>query len=101
MVRTVCLIGAFLSASALAVPLAGLAQAETPPANRFALLIGVDRFIGATRPNFGAANDVADTRTALLQAGWASGNIKVLTDSGARADDIRAGMRWLVERSNP
>lgn len=79
--------------------LTGVANAGTP-ADRWALLIGVDHFEGRTRPNYGAVNDAQDLRTALLRAGWADDHIKVLTDEKARAGDIRAGMRWLVERTN-
>ena len=79
------------------------ASAGPPPAanERWALIIGVDRFQGATRPNYGAAADAADVRQALLKAGWADDHIRVLTDEGATAGAIRAGLRWLVERSGP
>lgn len=87
--------------STLLVPVAGAANADVPPGRRFALLIGIDRFVGATRQNFGAVNDVAKTREALVKAGWAAENIRVLTDGAARADDIREGLRWIVERSSP
>ena len=72
-----------------------------PPGERWALVIGVDRFQGATRPNYGGVADAADFRQALLRAGWADDHIKVLTDGGARAADIRAGLRWLAQRSGP
>ena len=70
-------------------------------AERWALIVGVDRFQGSTRPNFGAVNDAADVRQALLRAGFADDHIKVLTDSGATAGTIRAGLQWLVDRSGP
>ena len=70
-------------------------------AERWALIVGVDRFQGSTRPNFGAVNDAADVRQALLKAGFADDHIKVLTDSGATAGTIRAGLQWLVDRSGP
>lgn len=81
----------------------GTASAAPGPAgsDRWALIVGVDHFQGATRPNFGAVNDAAAFRQALRNAGWADDHIKVLTDGGARAADIRAGLRWLVERSSP
>ncbi|MGH9190807.1 MAG: caspase family protein [Acidimicrobiales bacterium] len=83
---------------AAAAPI-GVAQA-TPASERWALLIGVDRFEGRTRPNYGAVNDVMLFRDALVRSGWSDDHIKVLVDGGARAADIRAGMRWLVERTN-
>jgi hypothetical protein len=70
------------------------------PEDRCALLVGVDRFIGRTRPNYGARNDVMELRQALIQSGWADHKIIVLTDEGARASDIREGLRRFVECSN-
>jgi len=87
----------------LAGVLAGPASAAPAPAagDRWALIVGVDHFQGATRTNFGAVNDASNFRQALLRAGWADDHIKVLTDSGARQADIRAGLQWLVDRSGP
>ena len=85
-------LGGVVSASAAPAPAAG---------ERWALLVGVDRFQGATRPNYGAVADVADVRQALLKNGWADDHIRVLTDGGATAGAIRAGLQWLVERSGP
>jgi hypothetical protein len=70
-------------------------------ADRWALIVGVDHFLGATRSNFGAVNDAADFRSALLKAGFADDHIRVLTDGGANASDIRTGLRWLVDHSSP
>ena len=80
-----------------------IASAQPAPAagERWALIVGVDRFQGATRPNYGAVNDAADVRQALLRAGWADDHIKVLTDGGATAATIRAGLQWLVDHSGP
>ncbi len=85
-------LGGVVSASAAPAPAAG---------ERWALLVGVDRFQGSTRPNYGAVADVADVRQALLKSGWADDHIKVLTDGAATAGAIRAGLQWLVERSGP
>lgn len=76
-------------------------QAASLPADRWALLVGVDHFQGSTRPNFGGVADAADMRTALMRNGFADDHIRVLTDGGARADDIRAGLAWLVDHSGP
>ncbi len=76
--------------------------APAPPANeRWALIVGVDRFQGSTRPNYGAVADAADFRQVLLMNGWADDHIRVLTDGAATAGAIRAGLQWLVERSTP
>jgi hypothetical protein len=82
-----------------------MATASAAPApaagERWALLIGVDHFQGATRPNFGGVADAADFRQALLKAGWADDHIRVLTDGGATAGAVRAGLAWLVQHSGP
>lgn len=84
---------------------ASVAPASAAPApaagERWALVVGIDHFLGATRPNFGAVNDAADFRQALLKAGFADDHIRVLTDSAARAADIRGGLQWLVAHSGP
>ena len=79
------------------------ASAAPPPAagERWALIIGVDRFQGGTRPNYGAVADAGDFREALLKNGWADDHIRVLTDGNATAGAIRAGLQWLVDRSGP
>ena len=79
----------------------GGAQAATPPANKWALVIGIDTFQSSTRPNFGGAADAADMRELLVRNGFPPDHIRVLTDSGARAADIRAGLAWLVANSTP
>jgi len=78
----------------------GGAQALTPPANRWALLIGVNQHQGGTRSNFGGKGDVADMKEALVRNGFLPDHIRVLTDSGAKAADIRAGMAWLAANSS-
>ncbi|HEX2046415.1 MAG TPA: caspase family protein [Acidimicrobiales bacterium] len=89
----------------VAAVLGGVGSASAAPApaagERWALLVGIDRFQGSTRPNFGAVADVADVRQALLKNGWAADHIRVLTDGAATAGAIRAGLQWLVERSGP
>jgi len=84
----------------LAAPIASAAPAPAA-GERWALIVGVDRFQGSTRPNYGAVNDAADVRQALLKNGWADDHIKVITDGAATAAGIRAGLQWLVDRSTP
>lgn len=67
------------------------------PNDHVALLVGLDHFLGRTRPNFGSLGDVNDMQMLLLQRGWRPERIRVLTDSGARAADIRSGLQWLVD----
>lgn len=102
--RRALLLSPLLLAGVLSmVLLAPVATAQPAPAagERWALIVGIDRFQGSTRPNYGAVNDAADVRQALIKAGWADDHIKVLTDAGATAASIRAGLQWLVDRSGP
>jgi hypothetical protein len=84
----------------VAMPVASAAPAPAA-GERWALIVGVDRFQGSTRPNYGAVNDAADVRQALIKNGWADDHIKVLTDGGATAGAVRAGLQWLVDHSSP
>ena len=84
----------------VAMPVASAAPAPAA-GERWALIIGVDRFQGGTRPNYGGVNDAADVRQALIKHGWADDHIKVLTDGAATAAAIRAGLQWLVDHSSP
>ncbi len=93
------LAGALVLSVLLLVP-AG-AGAFTPPANRWALLVGIDQHQGGTRSNFGGKGDVADMKEALVRNGFPADHIRTLTDGGAKAADIRAGLAWLVANSNP
>lgn len=78
----------------------GAAQAAPPSdGDRWALIIGIDRFQGGTRPNTGAVGDAEDMRAALLAAGWAGDHIKTLTDANATAAGIREGLAWLASKS--
>ena len=97
--RKMALVASLVLASGLLV--VNAAQAA-PPSNgdRFALLIGIDHFQGATRPNMGAVGDAEDFRDLLVRGGWKSENIRMLIDDGATAGAIRDGLSWLAGRSN-
>ncbi|MGH2731392.1 MAG: caspase family protein [Actinomycetota bacterium] len=69
--------------------------------DRWALIVGVDRFQGRTRPNVGSVGDARDFRELLARHGWRDDRIRVLTDEAATAEGIRAGVRWLVDSSTP
>jgi hypothetical protein len=77
----------------------GVARAAPGSGEQWALIIGVDHFQGATRPNTGAVGDAEDMTAALRQAGFPSDHIRVLTDGGATNGAIRDGLRWLAEHS--
>ncbi len=69
--------------------------------DRWALIVGVDRFQGRTRPNVGSVGDARDFRELLVRRGWRDDRIRVLTDEAATAEGIQAGLRWLVDSSTP
>ncbi len=96
--RILGVLGVLAVIGVLIVPGAG---AATPPGDKWALIVGVDLFQGGTRPNFGGAADANDMRNALLRNGFPADHIRVLTDAGARAADIRAGLAWLAANSTP
>src|SRR5919199_6046760 len=82
---------------------AGVGVAQAAPSNdgdRYALIIGIDHFQGATRPNTGAVGDAEDSLAALLQAGWARDHIRVLTDGDATTAAIHDALNWLASKSN-
>ncbi|MEA2844073.1 MAG: metacaspase [Actinomycetota bacterium] len=96
--RILVVLGVLATITVLTVPLAG---AATPPGDKWALIVGVDLFEGGTRPNFGGKADANDLRNVLLQKGFPADHIRVLTDAGATAADIRAGLAWLASSSSP
>jgi hypothetical protein len=71
------------------------------PADRWAVLIGVQDYGGNTHSTYGARGDVSAARTALLRSGWRSDHIVTLLDSQASAQRILDVMSWLADRSGP
>ena len=79
-----------------------IAALASPPAgatDRWAVIIGIDRFQGRTRPNVGAVGDAHDFREVLLRHGWAADRILVLTEGAATQQGIRSAFRWLAQRA--
>jgi hypothetical protein len=92
---------AVLASLLLVTVLSGVAGASPPTGSpRWALLVGIDHFEGATRPNSGAVGDAEAMRDLLLQSGWPADHIRVLTDGAATAADVREGLRWLADNSS-
>lgn len=94
--------------AALAVPLflllAGGPASAGPPAGvqRSALIIGVSRHLGGRPASpVGGGGDAAAMREVLQRAGWAAGDVRVLTDVDATGANIRAGLQWLADRATP
>ena len=96
--RILVVLGVLATLGVLTVP---LAAAATPPGDKWALIVGVDLFEGGTRSNFGGKADAEDMRNVLLRNGFPADHIRVLTDGGASAADIRAGLAWLASNSTP
>lgn len=94
-------------AGALLVSMGGLVAstvaiaAPAPTAEKWALVIGITDYDGATRDTVGGANDAAVVQKALLANGWPADHIMMLVNADATAERIRAGMDWLVQNSTP
>ena len=71
------------------------------PADRWAVLVGIQDYAGNTHSTYGARGDVSAARTALLRSGWHSDHIVTLVDGQASAQAILNAMSWLGDRSGP
>ena len=91
---------AVVSALLVLSPLAMAAAAPSGDAPRFAVVIVISQYQGATRPTPGSAGDAAIVREALLRDGWADQNIRMLVNEAATAGAIRDALRWLVDNSS-
>ena len=70
-----------------------------PSKNKFALLIGINRYGGLGNLN-GCINDVSDVKAKLLEMGWNLNNVKVLIEEQATKNEILQGLKWLVSHCN-
>lgn len=71
------------------------------PADRWAVLVGIQDYAGNTHSTYGGRGDVTAVRTALLRSGWRSDHIVTLVDRQATAQAVINAMSWLVARSGP
>ncbi|GAC1440773.1 MAG: hypothetical protein NVSMB55_06650 [Mycobacteriales bacterium] len=76
-------------------------QPTIGPADRWAVLVGIQDYAGNTHPTFGGRGDVSAIRTALLSSGWRSDHIRTLVDGQATGAAIIDAMGWLADRSGP
>ncbi len=76
-------------------------SAVAPPAQRYAVLVGITNYRSPTHDTIAGASDVRLFRTMLLEAGWLPQNIHLLADGQATGDAMRAQLRWLAARSTP
>jgi hypothetical protein len=89
------------AASAPAPTAPELATPTIGPAERWAVLVGVQDYAGDTHPTYGSRGDINAIRTALLGSGWRSDHILTLLDCQASGQAITAAMSWLADHSGP
>jgi len=71
------------------------------PADRWAVLVGIQDYAGNTHSTYGAAGDVSAIRTSLLRSGWRSDHIRTVVDGQASGTGIINAMAWLADHSGP
>ncbi len=66
-----------------------------PATKRWALLIGINDYASPTGDLVGSKPDAVELRTVMLNLGWRSDHIILLTDRAATASHIIQALRWL------
>ena len=93
------------AAAAPLVPLPAATVAAEPaqriagPEDRWALLVGVTRYVAPVHQTTAGAQDVGVIRDVLLQAGWRADHIRTLTDGAASGEALAADLAWLAAHS--
>jgi len=72
-----------------------------PPAQRFAVLVGITDYRPPTHDTTAGAADARLWRTQLLAAGWLPQNVHLLVDGQVTGRGLRAELAWLAARSRP
>ena len=72
-----------------------------PPAQRFALLVGVTDYQSPTVDTIAGAQDAYEIQRMLVEAGWLPENVRVLTDGQVTGQALRSNLAWLAERGRP
>lgn len=72
-----------------------------PPAQRFAVLVGITDYRPPTHDTTAGAADARLWRTRLLAAGWLPQNVHLLVDGQVTGRGLRAELAWLAARSRP
>jgi len=72
-----------------------------PPAQRFALVVGITNYRSPTKDTIGGKNDAVFIKSLLIANGWLPQNIMVLTDRKATGAAVRSGLSWLAAKSVP
>ena len=71
------------------------------PADRYAVLVGVQDYRPPTVDTVGSVRDVHLVAAQLHAAGWPAANVRVLTDAQVTGAAVRDGLAWLAARSRP
>ena len=91
---------ALVSSLLVLSPLALAAAAPSADAEKWAVVIGISDYAGATVSTPGSAGDAAKVREAMVGNGWPEANIRTLVDGEATEGAIREAMDWLVDNSS-
>jgi hypothetical protein len=70
------------------------------PADRWAVLVGIQDYAGNTHPTYGGRGDVSAIRTALLRSGWRADHIRTVVDGQASGQAVIDAMAWLAAHSS-
>jgi hypothetical protein len=82
-------------------PVASAVHGIASPAQRWAVIIGIQRYSPPTEQTYGGRGDAAAVRKALLHAGWLPSHILDIRDGQATGTAILSAARWLVAHSSP
>lgn len=75
-------------------------EADDPATTRWAVLIGINEHDGRVRDNIGSRQDAEDLHRLLLERGWRSDHLLLLTDRAATGDNIEQALRWLARKTD-
>ncbi len=71
-----------------------------PAANHWAVIVGINDYMGSTRDLDGSVGDAKLLYRMLRGHGWKKRNMRLLLDHDATAKRIKKSLRWLAERTN-
>ena len=71
-----------------------------PAANHWAVIVGINDYMGSTRDLDGSVGDAQVLYRLLRDHGWKKSNIKLLLDYDATAKGIKRSLRWLADNTN-
>ncbi len=92
---------ALLLAGGLPLASSDAASPTASPTERWALVIGITDYAGSTHSTVAGARDAGLVKNVLLDQGWKSDHIRVLTEKAASGSAIRAGLSWLASKQTP